>query len=343
MRLSWSRARACRQGPGRMRPQTLAAPCRWLTPGCRSADHSRSSGLLTLRVGATRSRPHAPVPARRLLPSWSHGVNLMNLKVAIPTASVRLRRAPPGTGSITALPNSSSTNSRTVAAVDEPISMACVICVEESGTGPLAVGTPINWSTLEINLASSAGRAQPSADGAYLRRIRVATYRTKKRSLSRAAVMSRRIGRGPERRRGGPLTQRTPAGSPRTQGGSALFEASHPVVYLRVPYQVWPTRSSDGALGLPVRRLTTAGQARSLLWLSEDPSRDGAPLADLAATAAGLHVLQACRAQYHAPAMLSRPGQGCEQAEAIFDADARHVASIWRDLRGQHLRAVRSG
>jgi hypothetical protein len=32
--------------------------------------------------------------------------------------------------------------------------------------------------------------------------------------------------------------------------------------------------------------------------------------------------------------MLSRPGQGCEQAEAIFDADARHVASIWRDCEG---------
>jgi hypothetical protein len=119
----------------------------------------------------------------------------------------------------------------------------------------------------------------------------------------------------------------------------AVFEASHPFVffdYLRVPYQVRPSRSQESASGLPVHRLTCAGQSRSLLWLATDSG----PAGRNAAGRLGRYWLQDCTFFGHvaldtaAHTMLSRLGQGWEPAAAILDASARRVASVWRDRQG---------
>src|SRR5580704_16201512 len=151
--------------------------------------------------------------------------------------------------------------------------------------------------------------------------------------------MSRRTGR---RSRAAPRRSThlpNHAGSLRTKGGSALFEASHPFVffdYLRVPYQVRPTPSHDHAPGPPWNRLTVAGRSRSLLWLSGDSP----PAGRSSAGRLGRYRLRDCTffgrvaLGTTAPAMLSRSGQGWEPAEAILDAGARHVANVWRDREG---------
>jgi peptidoglycan/xylan/chitin deacetylase (PgdA/CDA1 family) len=124
----------------------------------------------------------------------------------------------------------------------------------------------------------------------------------------------------------------------RTQG-EAVFEASHPFLffdYLRVPYQVRPLQSHDRDPGPPVQRLAAVGQSRSLLWLDGD-SR---PAERSAAGRLGRYQLRDATFFGHvalgaaAPAILGLTGAGWEPAEAIFDADARHVASVWRDGKG---------
>lgn len=118
-----------------------------------------------------------------------------------------------------------------------------------------------------------------------------------------------------------------------------MFEASHPFGlfdYFRVPYQVRPPVSSERVSGLPVHRLTCAGQSRSLLWLASSsvpPGRTAAPRL-------GSYRLREWTFFGHvalgtaAPARLSDAGAEWEPAEEIFDAGARHVASVWRDHAG---------
>src|SRR6516165_5975103 len=118
-----------------------------------------------------------------------------------------------------------------------------------------------------------------------------------------------------------------------------MFEASHPFGlfdYFRVPYQVRPALSCDRASGLPAHRLTCAGQSRSLLWLASN----SATARPTAALRLGRYRLREWTFFGHvalgstAPALLSGVGQGWEPAEEIFDAEARHVASVWRDREG---------
>jgi len=118
-----------------------------------------------------------------------------------------------------------------------------------------------------------------------------------------------------------------------------VFEASHPFLffdYLRVPYRVRPLRSRDRASGLPAHRLTALGQSRSLLWLD----RDARPAGRSATGRLGRYRLRDSTFFGHValdtnvPAVLRELEQEWEPAEAIFDADARHVASVWRDRQG---------
>lgn len=115
-----------------------------------------------------------------------------------------------------------------------------------------------------------------------------------------------------------------------------MFEASHPFLffdYFRVPYQVRPPRSGDGATGLPVHQLAAAGQPRRLLWLAVDSSSAGKPAGRLAR-----YRLRDCTFFGHVvPGTAERPGRlgpEWEPAEAIFDAEAHRVASVWRDSEG---------
>ena len=118
-----------------------------------------------------------------------------------------------------------------------------------------------------------------------------------------------------------------------------MFEASHPFLffdYFRVPYQTRPLPSRDRASGPPVQRLAAVGQSRSLLWLDGDSRRAGRS----AAGRLGRYRLRDGTFFGHvalgttAPAVLSQHGRGWEPVETIFDVDARHAASVWRDREG---------
>lgn len=117
-----------------------------------------------------------------------------------------------------------------------------------------------------------------------------------------------------------------------------MFETSHRFLffdYFRVPYEVRPYgvrpygAGPDGAGadgGLPVRRANAVGQPHRLLW------SPGGRLAR--------YRLRNCVFFGHVvpgtgvPAELGRLGRGWEPVEPIFDARARHVASVWRDSAG---------
>lgn len=118
-----------------------------------------------------------------------------------------------------------------------------------------------------------------------------------------------------------------------------MFEASHPFGlfdYFRVPYQVRPSLTLDHVTGLPVHRLTEAGQSRALLWLASN----SAPARWTAALRLGSYRLREWTFFGHvalgtaAPALLGDAGREWEPAEEIYDAGARHVASVWRDRVG---------
>jgi hypothetical protein len=133
-----------------------------------------------------------------------------------------------------------------------------------------------------------------------------------------------------------------------------VFEASHPFLffdYFRVPYQVQPLQSRAGAAGPPGHRLAAAGQSRALWWLDGDSrpaGRSGAARLDgdsrpggrSAGARLGRYRLRDSTFFGHValgtavPAALNAHGQGWEPVETIFDADTRHVASVWRDRQG---------
>lgn len=133
-----------------------------------------------------------------------------------------------------------------------------------------------------------------------------------------------------------------------------MFEASHPFLffdYFRVPYQVQPLQSRAGAAGPPGHRLAAAGQSRALWWLDGDSrpaGRSGAARLDgdsrpggrSAGARLGRYRLRDSTFFGHValgtavPAALNAHGQGWEPVETIFDADTRHVASVWRDRQG---------
>jgi acetyltransferase-like isoleucine patch superfamily enzyme len=116
-----------------------------------------------------------------------------------------------------------------------------------------------------------------------------------------------------------------------------VFEASHPFLffdYLRVPYQVRPLPNRDTA-GLPVHQLRAVGQSPCLLW----PADDASPAGHRAAGRFARYQLRDCTffgdvVPGSAPGMLGQFGQHWEPLEPIFDANSRHVASVWRDTQG---------
>jgi hypothetical protein len=118
-----------------------------------------------------------------------------------------------------------------------------------------------------------------------------------------------------------------------------VFESSHPFLffdYFRVPYQVRPQPSRDGASGPPMHRLAAVGQSRSLLWL-DGGSR---PAGRSAAGRLGRYRLRDTTFFGHvalgtaAPAVLGQHGRGWEPVETIFDAGAGPAANVWRDRQG---------
>jgi hypothetical protein len=118
-----------------------------------------------------------------------------------------------------------------------------------------------------------------------------------------------------------------------------VFEASHPFAffdYLRVPYQVRPSRTEDGAGRLPVHRVTCTGQSRSLLW----PARNRAKAGHGGAGRAGRYRLRDCTFfGYVALGDAATPAPGrhiaeWEPAEAVLDAAGCRVASVWRHSDG---------
>lgn len=118
-----------------------------------------------------------------------------------------------------------------------------------------------------------------------------------------------------------------------------MFQSSHPFGlfdYFRVPYRVRPPLSPERVSGPPVHRLTCAGQARALLWLASN----SVPGRRAAAHRLGPYRLGEWTFFGHvapgttAPALLSDVGREWEPGEKIFDAEARHVASVWRDHAG---------